>query len=151
MGLKYVLKWNPFYQWYPMIKIRPLWDWNDTDEWDKVRVPKLKSDHCGIEIFKYDVNSMYPFVIKIRPLWDWNSFFIVFWYLFIFIKIRPLWDWNVLTVSVLEIMKILKSDHCGIEMIVKYLIYIFFRILKSDHCGIEIGSYCSCYSTGDPH
>ena len=32
----------------------------------------------------------------------------------------------------------LKSDHCGIEILLVHLDIFSFKLLKSDHCGIEI-------------
>ena len=77
---------------------------------------KLKSDHCGIEIFK-----AHALVEKLNK-----------------VKIRPLWDWN--TVKPIKLIQylLLKSDHCGIEIVLLFVLLQALSRLKSDHCGIEI-------------
>ena len=55
-----------------VVKIRPFWDWNGTDEANNLINKMLKSDHFGIEITFGLFVVMFQETVKIRPFWDWN-------------------------------------------------------------------------------
>ena len=90
---------------------------------------KLKSDHCGMETSPQDC-FFYACNVKIRPLWDGNSSISMnspSSHL-VRVKIRPLWDGNTKKWKLNSMKSFqLKSDHCGMETIIKIR-----KMLKSD-------------------
>ena len=119
------------------VKIRPLWDGNYSVANFWRSSIKLKSDHCGMEIPWTIAPGALVGGVKIRPLWDGNHYNICEQKLYKnMVKIRPLWDGN-RSSFLCSIISRLKSDHCGMEIIL-FLPRCIVSQLKSDHCGMEI-------------